>query len=138
MPKLVHLYRYNINKMGTPQHIELLNSLAEKHKASDEEIDDLNYFEALENEAWMIVFNYCKESNYNTPENYLLTKPEFDEENSMNEINWLIDTLVVSHNDVAEIAYHLVSKFWPEQYTTIEDYVDSVRNFLSTPNIFYK
>ena len=138
MPKLVHLYRYNIYKMGTPKHLELINSLAEKHRATNEEIDDLNYFEALENEAWMIVFNYCKECNYKTPENYLLNKPKFDEENSMNETNWFIDTLVVSHNDVAEIAYHLVSKFWPDQFDSIDDYIDSTRNFLTSPSIFYK
>jgi hypothetical protein len=38
--------------------------------------------------------------------------------------------LIVSNAVVAEISYHLVSQFWPEEFSSKEDFIESTEAYL--------
>lgn len=113
-----------------------LTQLAEQHKSTGDELEDLKDSNLIEMEAWEIVYQYCLDKDYMTPAKFHKNKPAFDD-NTFGEKKWFIDTLIVSHPDVAEISYHLVSKFWPKEFLSTVDYIDSVISYLESPDLFY-
>jgi hypothetical protein len=122
------------------EHHELyikLTQLAEQHKSTGDELEDIKDSDSIEMEAWEIIYQYCLDRDYKTPKKFLKNKPVFEDDNPFGEKKWFIDTLIVSHADVTEIAYHLVSKFWPEEFSSEEDYIESIIEYLETPNLFY-
>ena len=122
------------------EHTELyikLTQLAEQHKSTGDELEDIKDSDSIEMEAQEMIYQYCLDMNYKTPLKFLENKPDFDDDNTFGEKKWFIDTLIISHADVAEISYHLVSKFWPEEFSSKEDYIESVFAYLESPDLFY-
>ena len=115
------------------EHPELyikLTQLAEQHKSTGEELEDIKDSDSIEMEAWEIIYQYCLDMDYNTPLKLLENKPAFDDDNTFGEKKWFIDTLIVSNAVVAEISYHLVSQFWPEEFSSKEDFIESTEAYL--------
>lgn len=115
------------------EHPELyikLTQLAEQHKATGDELEDIKDSDSIEMEAWDVIYQYCLYKNYMTPVKFLETKPVFEEDDTFGEKKWFIDTLIVSNADVAEISYHLVSQFWPEEFSSKEDFIESTDAYL--------
>ena len=115
------------------EHPELyikLTQLAEMHKATGDELEDIKDSDSIEMDAWEIVYQYCFDKDYMPPVKFIENKPAFDDDNTFGEKKWFIDTLIVSHDDVAEISYHLVSKFWPEEFSSKEDFIESTEAYL--------
>jgi len=122
------------------EHSEIfieLTRLAEQHKLTGDDLEDVKDSDSIEMDAWEVVYQYCLDRDYKTRQKFLENKPAFEEDNKFGEKKWFIDTLIVSHADVAEIAYHLVSKFWPEEFSSKEDYIESVIEHLESPDLFY-
>jgi hypothetical protein len=109
-----------------------LTRLAEQHKSTGDELEDIKDSDSIEMEAWEIIYQYCLYMKYKTPLKLLENKPTFEDVNSIGEMKWFIDTLIVSHADVAEISYHLVSQFWPEEFSSKEDFIESTEAYLET------
>ena len=107
-----------------------LTQLAEQHKSTGNELEDIKDSDSIEMEAWEIIYQYCLDLDYKTPLKLLENKPYFEEDNTFEEKKWFIDTLIVSYADVAEISYHLVSKFWPEEFSSKEDFIESTEAYL--------
>ncbi len=122
------------------EHHELyikLTQLAEQHKSTGDELEDIKDSDSIEMDAWEIIYHYCLDMNYKTSLKLLENKPVFEDDNTFGEKKWFIDTLIVSHADVAEISYHLVSNFWPEEFSSKEDFIESVIEYLESPDLFY-
>lgn len=114
-----------------------LTRLAEQHKLTGDDLEDIKDSDSIEMDAWEVVYQYCLDRDYKTPKKFLENKPIFEDDNPFGEKKWFIDTLIVSNADVAEIAYYLVSKFWPEEFSSKEDYIESVMEHLESPDLFY-
>ena len=114
-----------------------LTQLAEQHKSTGDELEDIKDSDSIEMDAWEVVYQYCLDRGYKTPQKFLENKPVFDDDNTFGEKKWFIDNLIVSNADVAEIAFDLVSKFWPEEFSSKEDYIESVIEHLESPDLFY-
>lgn len=115
------------------EHPELyikLTQLAEQHQSTGDELEDIKDSDSIEIEAWEIIYHYCLDMDYKTPLKLLIHKPAFEEDNIFGEKKWFIDTIIVSQTDVAEIAYHLVSNFWPEEFSSKEDFIESTEAYL--------
>jgi hypothetical protein len=123
--------------MGHSEIFIELTRLAEQHKLTGDDLEDIKDSDFIEMDAWEIIYQYCLNRDYKTSKKFLENKPVFEDDNPFGEKKWFIDTLIVSHADVAEIAYHLVSKFWPEEFSSKEDYIESVIEYLETPDLFY-
>jgi hypothetical protein len=114
-----------------------LTRLAEQHKSTGDNLEDIKDSDFIEMDAWEIIYQYCLVREYKTPLKFLDNKPIFDDDNTFGEKKWFIDSLIVSHADVAEISYHLVSKFWPEEFSNKVDYIESIIAYLESPDLFY-
>jgi hypothetical protein len=114
-----------------------LTRLAERHKSTGDILEDIKDSDFIEMDAWEIIYQYCLVRGYKTPLKFLDNKPIFDDDNTFGEKKWFIDSLIVSHADVAEISYHLVSKFWPEEFSNKVDYIESIIAYLESPDLFY-
>jgi len=122
------------------EHSEIfieLTRLAEQHKLTGDDLEDVKDSDSIEMDAWEVVYQYCLDRDYKTPQKFLENKPVFDDDNTFGEKKWFIDTLIVSSADVSEISYHLVSQFWPEEFSSKEDYIESVIEHLESPDLFY-
>ena len=122
------------------EHSEIfieLTRLAEQHKLTGDDLEDIKDSDSIEMDAWEVVYQYCLDRGNKTPQKFLENKPVFDDDNTFGEKKWFIDTLIISHADVAEISYHFVSKFWPEEFSSKEDYIESVIEHLESSDLFY-
>jgi hypothetical protein len=122
------------------EHSEIfieLTRLAEQHKLTGDDLEDVKDSDSIEMDAWEVVYQYCLDRDFKTPQKFLENKPVFDDDNTFGEKKWFIDTLIVSSADVSEISYHLVSQFWPEEFSSKEDYIESVIEHLESPDLFY-
>lgn len=122
------------------EHSEIfieLTRLAEQHKLTGDDLEDVKDSDSIEMDAWEVVYQYCLDRDFKTPQKFLENKPVFVDDNTFGEKKWFIDTLIVSSADVSEISYHLVSQFWPEEFSSKEDYIESVIEHLESPDLFY-
>ncbi len=116
--------------MEHPKLYVKLSQLAEQHNSTGDKLEDIKDSDSIEIEAWEIIYQYCLEMDYKTPLKHLENKPAFEDDNKFGEKKWFIDTLIVSHADVAEISFHLVSNFWPEEFSSKEDFIESTEAYL--------
>jgi hypothetical protein len=114
-----------------------LTRLAEQHNLTGDDLEDIKDSDSIEMDAWEIIYQYCLDMNYKPSLKLLENKTVFEDEHTFGEKKWFIDTLIVSHAEVAEISYHLISKFWPEEFSSKEDYIESVIEYLESPDLFY-
>jgi hypothetical protein len=56
---------------------------------------------------------------------------EDDEEFSGEYWMLYVDTLTLSHSDVADLHWHWVHSFWPDQYSSREKFLSSIRGRIS-------
>jgi len=108
----------------------VLTRLAEQHKSTGDELEDIKDSDSIEMDAWEIIYQYCIDMNYKTSLKLLEKKPVFEDDNTFGEKKWFIDSLIVSNADIAEISYHLVSQFWPEEFSSKEDFIVSTEAYL--------
>lgn len=116
--------------MEQPELYIKLTQLAVQHQSTGNNLEDIKDSDAIETEAWEIIYQYCIDLNYKTPLELLEKKPVFEDDVTFGKKKWFIDTIIVSQADVAEIAYHLVSKFWPEEFSSKEDFIESTEAYL--------
>jgi hypothetical protein len=115
------------------EHPELyikLTQLAEQHKSTGDKLEDIKDSDSIEMEAWEIVYQYCLDKDYMTPIKFIENKPVFEEDDTFGEKKWFIDTLIVSNDEIAELSYHLVNQFWPSEFSSKEDFIESTEAYL--------
>ena len=103
---------------------ELISDLAKKHASDDD------FYELVENEAEMLIFNYSKAMNYHIEGvSYLESLNEEvmdDEEIDQSELRkeYLV-LLEKKFQDVADLMWHYVSSFWPDAFENKEEYLNA-------------
>jgi len=115
--------------------------LAQEHKATGDELDDVKDAEQIEQEAEQLITEYCEGKGYLVNgfpiEKKKLPEEELEEDYFCRERYQLyLDTLATLHDDVAELMWFYVSSFWEDQYESKEEYLQNLRDNLDS-GVFY-
>ena len=119
-----------------------ITELAQKHAASEENtLDDFKDEEFLEDDARHLIIKYCENQNYlingfptemkRRYDNDEISDDEYDEDYFCSErYDLYLDTLTLEKSDVAELTWHYTSSFWPDQFDSKEDYLESIKDMV--------
>jgi len=111
--------------MNFEEVLSALSNLAAEYSKSGDQVEDLKDTNWLENDAFNLIIDYCKEKNYQI--NGFPDSIDNDDRNEISEEHWMlyIDKLTLTNSDVAELHWHWVSSFWPDQFKDKEEFLDS-------------
>lgn len=116
--------------------------LAQKHAAIDEiTLGDFKYAELLESDAKHLIVQYCENQDYlvngfptemrRRYENDEISDDEYDEDYFCEErYDLYLNTLTLEKPDVADLTWHYVSSFWPDQFDSKEEYLESMKDMI--------
>ena len=112
--------------MNFEEIINSISNLAKEHSKSGDRVEDLKDTDWLENEAFNLIVDYCKHMKYQVG-----TFPESlvnDETDEITDEHWMlyIDKLTLTNSDVAELHWHWVSSFWPDQFKDKDEFLESI------------
>jgi len=104
---------------------QLISELAKQHAD-----DDDDFYELIENEAEILIFNYSKEKNYHiggftyieTLDDENMDDDEMDQSEHRKEYLALLEK---KFEDIADLMWHYVSSFWPDAFQNKEDYLNT-------------
>ena len=101
---------------------ELISDLAKKHACDDD------FYELIENEAEMLIFNFSKEKNYQIDgvsyvESLNDEDMDDDEMNQSEQRKEYLSLLEKKFEDIADLMWHYVSSFWPDAFENKEEYL---------------
>lgn len=107
-----------------------ITELAKQHAAIDEAcIDDFKDAELLEINAEDLIIAYCEKKGYLVngflTEKRQLSEDELDDEDyfSRERFQLYLDILTYQIDDVADLTWHFTESFWPEEFTSKEDFI---------------
>ncbi|NDA64513.1 MAG: hypothetical protein EBX50_21160 [Chitinophagia bacterium] len=107
-----------------------ISHLAQKHSSIPEnDLSDFGNAEILESEAFHLIVDYSESQGYliNGFPTEIRNRYENDE---------ISDTLTLQKDDVAELMWHYANSFWPDQFESKEDYIDSIKIQIES-GVFY-
>jgi hypothetical protein len=125
-----------------------ISHLAQKHSSIPEnELSDFGNSEVLESEAFHLIVNYSESQGYlingfpteikNRYENDEISDEEYDEDYfCLERYELYLDTLTLQKDDVAELMWHYANSFWPDQFESKEDYIESIKIQIES-GVFY-
>ena len=103
--------------------------LAEEHRSAGNDIDDLKDTDWLESKGFQLIIDYCMNAGMlvngfpvNIDDGYL-----GDEEVTDEHWQLYIDHLTIVHTDVALLHFEWTNAFWPGEFKSREDLVESVQ-----------
>ena len=110
-----------------------ITELSEQHKKSDNELEDIKDTDWLEGEAFDLISDYCEKMNYSVNGFPQDKKLDLDDDEEFSGEYWMlyVDKLTLSHSDVADLHWHWVRSFWPEQYENREEFLTSIKDRMS-------
>lgn len=117
--------------MNFEEIINSISNLANEHSKSGDRAEDIKDTDWLENEAFNLIVDFCKGMNYQVdrfPESLAN-----DEAEEITDEHWMlyIDKLTLLHSDVADLHWHWVSSFWPDQFKEEDEFLESISQRLS-------
>jgi hypothetical protein len=117
--------------MNFEEVLSAISNLAAQHSKSGDQVEDLKDTDWLENDAFNLIIDYCKEKNYQV--NGFPDSITNDDSTEISEEHWMlyVDKLTLTNSDVAELHWHWVSSFWPDQFKDKEEFVESISQRLS-------
>lgn len=119
-----------------------ISELAQKHAAGDENtLDEFTDAEFLESDARHLIIRYCENQGYlingfptemkRRYENDEIRDEEYYEDYFCSErYDLYLDTLSLEKTDVAELTWHFTSSFWPEQFESKEEFLESIKGLI--------
>ena len=126
--------------METEEIKRQITDLAIQHQQAGDELEDVKDSDGIEYDATMLIVDYCQEKGYaieGFPLDYRNTE-DYDRDYYGNDRKqWYVDTLTLTHPDVAELSWHYVSSFWPGQCESKDEFLESVKTSLDMPDLFY-
>ena len=112
---------------------ESISELANQHQESGSDVEDIKDTDWLEGEAFDLISDYCEKMNYEVngfPKDRIQAL-EDDEEFSGEYWMLYVDTLTLSHSDVADLHWHWVHSFWPDQYNNRQEFLVTIKDRMS-------
>jgi hypothetical protein len=109
-----------------PQAIkEAITKIAAIHAQSGDTLDDIKETDFLEQEAFNFIIGYCHKMNYKA-DGFPSASTDYDE---LTDEHWMlfVDKLTLVHDDVAQLHWHWVTSFWPDEYESLEVFLDMVK-----------
>jgi hypothetical protein len=115
--------------MTIPEIIHAIHELAEEHRHAGNDIDDLKDTEWLESRGFQLIIDHCLATDLlvngfpaNIEEGFLGEEEVTDE-------HWqlYIDLLTIDHPEIAELHFEWTRAFWPEEFTSQEDWLESIQ-----------
>jgi hypothetical protein len=128
--------------MTKEEIIQQIKSLSNKfHQNNEHSIEDFNHAEWLEIQVEDLIINYCVHNNYLIngfpTEKKNLPFEELDEDYFCHERYQLyLDFLVIDKIDVADLMWHYINSFWPMQFVSKTNYVETVKEQIES-GVFY-
>jgi hypothetical protein len=125
-----------------------ISHLAQKHSSIPEnDLSDFGNAEILESEAFHLIVDYSESQGYlingfpteirNRYENDEISDEEYDEDYfCLERYELYLDTLTLQKDDVAELMWHYSNSFWPDQFESKEDYIESIKIQIES-GVFY-
>jgi hypothetical protein len=125
-----------------------ISHLAQKHSSIPEnDLSDFGNAEILESEAFHLIVDYSESKGYlingfpteirNRYENDEISDEEYDEDYfCLERYELYLDTLTLQKDDVAELMWHYANSFWPDQFESKEDYIESIKIQIES-GVFY-
>jgi len=125
-----------------------ISHLAQKHSSIPEnDLSDFGNAEILESEAFHLIVDYSESQGYlingfpteirNRYENDEISDEEYDEDYfCLERYELYLDTLTLQKDDVAELMWHYANSFWPDQFESKEDYIESIKIQIES-GVFY-
>ena len=130
------------NKMSKEEIIEQITSLSTKfHEINEQSIEDFNDAEWIEKQVEDLITDYCVQNNYLVngfpTQKKSLPIEELDEDYFCRERYQLYLDLLVTHNmDVADLMWHYVKSFWPNQFESKSNYLETLKEQIES-GVFY-
>ena len=122
--------------------IKQIASLSTKfHEINEKNIEDFNNAEWIEKQVEDLITDYCVQNNYLVngfpTEKKNLPIEELDEDYFCRERYQLyLDHLVTHNMDVADLMWHYVKSFWPNQFESKSNYVETLKEQIES-GVFY-
>jgi hypothetical protein len=125
-----------------------ISHLVQKHSSIPEnDLSDFGNAEILESEAFHLIVDYSESQGYlingfpteirNRYENDEISDEEYDEDYfCLERYELYLDTLTLQKDDVAELMWHYSNSFWPDQFESKEDYIESIKIQIES-GVFY-
>ena len=125
-----------------------ISHLVQKHSSIPEnDLSDFGNAEILESEAFHLIVDYSESQGYlingfpteirNRYENDEISDEEYDEDYfCLERYELYLDTLTLQKDDVAELMWHYANSFWPDQFESKEDYIESIKIQIES-GVFY-
>lgn len=120
-----------------------ITALALKHKAIGNEIDDIEESSWLEYAAFEYISEYCEAAGLQVEgfphqkRALALDVDDFDEDYFCQERFLLyVDTLSLQNETVANLNWHYVSSFWPDEFSSKADFLASIKARIES-GVFY-
>ena len=125
-----------------------ISHLAQKNSSIPEnDLSDFGNAEILESEAFHLIVDYSESQGYlingfpteirNRYENDEISDEEYDEDYfCLERYELYLDTLTLQKDDVAELMWHYANSFWPDQFESKEDYIESIKIQIES-GVFY-
>jgi hypothetical protein len=125
------------------QILEKISELAIRHKATGNNLEDLEDAEWLEFEAQDLIVEYCEQNGHQVEgfphEKRILALSDdfYDEEYFCRErFQLYVDMLSLQIEIVADLNWHYVSSFWPEEFKDKSDFLVSIKERIAS-EVFY-
>jgi hypothetical protein len=109
-----------------PQAIKkAITKIAVIHAQSGDTLDDIKETDFLEQEAFNLIIGYCHDLKYKV-DGFPSDSTDYDE---LTEEHWMlyVDKLTLVHDDVAQLHWHWVISFWPDEYKNYEVFLDMIK-----------
>ena len=128
--------------MTKEEIIERITSLSTKfHEINEQSIEEFNDAEWLEKLVEDLIADYCVQNNYLVngfpTEKKCLPIEELDEDYFCRERYQLyLDFLVIDKIDVADLMWHFINSFWPNQFESKSNYIETIKEQIES-GVFY-
>jgi len=117
--------------MTKEEIFKAMNELALQHASSGDELEDLKDSDWFESQAFYLIVDYCKSMNYQVGRFPDSIANDDSTEISEKHLMLYADKLTLTNSDVAELHWHWVSSFWPDQFKDKEEFLDSTATRIS-------
>jgi hypothetical protein len=123
--------------------IEKISALAVKHKAAGDNLDDLEETTWLEEEALMLIAEFCEKTGrivegFPHDKRVLAKTDDYydDEYFCLERFQLYVDTVSLESVIVADLNWHYVNSFWPGEFEDKSDFLESIKGRIES-GVFY-
>ena len=113
--------------------MDKITELALKHKAAGNNIDDLEETSWLEEEALMLIADYCEKTGrivegFPHDKRELAKTDDFydDEYFCLERYQLYFDTISIESTIIGDLNWHYVNSFWPGTFENKKEFIDSI------------